>query len=210
MIGGLKRRKSYGSMDQMNQHSYSLATGKRIILTTLLLSIIIHVSIVAALHDISPFTILKSELRTYKVDLMRPPIKEIEKALKEAHDPAPSQDHGELPVETKDATISLDTKDSKYYPYAKVIKEKIFNYWVYPLSAKKNLIQGNCLIVFRLDRNGNLIECDVGRSSGHEILDRHALNAVRLAHPFPPFPENITVQFLNIHASFTYQLTFGS
>ena len=196
-------------MDQMNTHSYSLGIRKRIILTTLLLSIIIHVSIVVAFHDVSPFNILKSELRTYQVDLIRPPIKKIENTPK-ANDPAISQVHGELPVETKEATISLDTKDSKYHPYAKVIKDKIFNYWIYPLSAKKNLIQGNLLIIFRLDRNGNLIECNVDQSSGHETLDIHALKAIKMANPFPPFPENITVQFLTIHASFTYQLTFGS
>ena len=196
-------------MDQMSTHSYYLVTGKRIILTTFLLSIIIHVSIVIALHDISPFSILKSELRTYQVDLIRPPIKEV-KHTPEANDPAISQVHGELPVETKEATISLDTKDSKYHPYAKVIKEKIFNHWIYPLSAKKNLIQGNLLIVFRLDKNGNLIECNVGRSSGYDILDTHALKAIRLANPFPPFPENITAQFLNINASFTYRLKSGS
>jgi len=62
--------------------------------------------------------------------------------------------------------------------------------------------------VFRLGRDGSLIDCNIEKSSGHTILDKHAIKAIRLANPFPPFPENITVQFLNIHASFAYQLTF--
>ena len=194
-------------MDRMNIHSYYLVKGKRIIPITFFISLIIHIGIIIAFQAIFPFSLLRAELRTYKVDLIRPPIKDIKKNSKES-DPAISQIHSESPVETKEATISLDTKDPTYHPYTKVIKEKIFNSWVYPLSAQQNFIQGSLLIVFRLDKNGNLVDCNIDRSSGHEILDTQALKAIRLANPFPPFPENITVQLLNINASFTYQLTF--
>jgi len=194
-------------MDRINIHSYYLLKGKRIIPITFFISIIIHIGIIIAFQGIFPFSLLRAERRTYKVDLIRPPIKEIKKNSKES-DPAISQIHSESPVETKEATISLDTKDPTYHPYTKVIKEKIFNSWVYPLSAQQNLIQGSLLIVFRLDKNGNLIDCKIEKSSGHEILDTQALKAIRLANPFPPFPENITVQLLNINASFVYQLTF--
>jgi len=194
-------------MDRINIHSYYLLKGKRIIPITFFISIIIHIGIIIAFQGIFPFSLLRAERRTYKVDLIRPPIKEIKKNSKES-DPAISQIHSELPVETKEATISLDTKDPTYHPYTKAIKEKIFNSWVYPLSAQQNLIQGSLLIVFRLDKNGNLIDCKIEKSSGHEILDTQALKAIRLANPFPPFPENITVQLLNINASFVYQLTF--
>jgi len=194
-------------MDRINIHSYYLLKGKRIIPITFFISIIIHIGIIIAFQGIFPFSLLRAERRTYKVDLIRPPIKEIKKNSKES-DPAISQIHSELSVETEEATISLNTKDPTYHPYTKVIKEKIFNSWVYPLSAQQNFIQGSLLIVFRLDKNGNLIDCNIDRSSGHEILDTQALKAIRLANPFPPFPENITVQLLNINASFVYQLTF--
>ena len=115
---------------------------------------------------------------------------------------------GEQPVRTKEATISLETKDPPYHPYTSVLKERILSHWTYPWSARTNLIQGNLLIVFRLDRGGNLIDCHIARPSGHEILDTFALEAIRSASPFPPFPEIIKVQFLNINASFAYQLRF--
>lgn len=194
-------------MDQMNINSYYLLKGKWIIPITFFISIIIHIGIIIAFQATFPFSLLRVERRTYKVDLIRPPIKEIKKNSKKS-DPAISQIHSKLPVETKEATISLDTKDPTYHPYTKVIKEKIFNSWIYPLSAQQNFIQGSLLIVFRLDKNGNLIDCNIDRSSGHEILDTQALKAIRLANPFPPFPENITVQVLNINASFVYQLAF--
>jgi len=195
-------------MDQININNYySDLKRKKIIPITFLLSIIFHVCAIIAFQDIFYITEFKTKLRTYRVDLIRPPVKEIMKSSKE-NSPAINQIHSEPPIETKEATISLDTKDSTYHPYAKVLKERILNHWIYPLSARRSFIQGDLLIAFRLDRDGNLIDCNIARSSGHEILDTHALKAIRFASPFPPFPENITVQFLNINASFTYQLTF--
>ncbi len=89
-----------------------------------------------------------------------------------------------------------------------MLKDKIYNHWTYPLTAREDLIQGSLLIVFRLDSDGNLIDSNIERPSGHEILDTYALEAIRAAHPFPPFTEDITVQFLNINATFAYELRF--
>jgi protein TonB len=111
-------------------------------------------------------------------------------------------------TQVKEATISLDTDDEIYAPYASVIKERIFYHWVYPLSAQNSNMQGDLLIALRLDNNGNLIECSVTKPSKYKILDEHALKAINLANPFPPFPENIGLDFLNINASFSYQLNF--
>jgi len=195
-----------GQAESINSY-YSGLEQNRIILVTFLLSIIIHVSAIMAFQGIFSVTWSRSKLRVYKVDFMRPPIKEIMKSSRENY-PAISQIRSEPPVKNKEATIYLDARDSTYHPYTKVIKEMILNHWIYPLSARQNLIQGSLLIVFRLDSGGNLIDCNIARSSGHEILDIHALEAIRSAKPFPSFPENITVQFLNINASFAYQLRF--
>jgi TonB family protein len=186
---------------------FSSLAGRRIVLAAFLLSVLIHVGALAVLQDIFPGTWVKTKLRTYKVDLMRPPMEEVMKAKKEEL-PAISQIHSEPPREPSEATISLDTRDSTYIPYTKVLKQRIRSYWIYPLSARENLIQGSLMIVFRLDRGGNLIACDVVRSSEHDILDEYALEAIQSANPFPPFPENIKVEFLNINASFAYLLQF--
>lgn len=196
-------------MGQININSYhSELKRKQIVPITFLLSIIIHVSIIVAFQGIFPITGFRSKLRAYKVDLIRPPVKEIMKSSKEEKPPAISQIHRKPPVEPREATISLDTRDSTYHPYTKVLKERILNHWIYPLSARQNYIQGTLMIVFRLERDGRLVDCNMARSSGHEILDTQALKAISLASPFPPFPENITVQFLNINTSFTYRLKF--
>ncbi len=204
-------RKTSGLMDKTesrNINNYNSGSKRRqIFLIAFLLSTIIHATTIMAFQGILPLPGFKSKTRAYKVHLIRPPMKEIVESDKE-NQPAISQIPTEPPVNLKEATISLDTKDSTYHPYTRVIKEMILTHWVYPLSAQRDLIQGKLLIVFRLDTGGNLLDCNIARSSGHEILDTQALKAIRSADPFPPFPEDIKVQSLNINASFAYQLRF--
>jgi len=203
--------RDYGSMDQRESRNvnsdYAGSQGKQIILITFLLSVIIHASTIMAFQGIFPLPWFRGKHRAYKVYLMRPPVKEIMKDSEE-NQPATSQIPTEPPVKNKEETISLDTRDPTYHPYTKVLKDRILSHWMYPLSARENLIQGSLLIVFRLDRDGNLISSTIARSSGHGILDTYALDSIRSAIPFPPFPEDIQVQFLNINASFAYQLKF--
>jgi protein TonB len=203
--------RNYGSMDKTesrNINNYNSGSrGRQVIPMTLFLSITIHAITIITFQGILPLPGFKSKPRAYKVHLIRPPMKEIIASSKE-NQPAISQIHTEPPVNLKEATISLDTKDSTYHPYTRALKEMIQTHWVYPLSAQRDLIQGNLLIVFRLDSGGNLLDCNITRSSEHEILDTQALKAIKSADPFPPFPEDIKVQSLNINASFAYQLEF--
>ena len=189
------------------QRYYPWLTGKRIILIAFLASAIIHAGIIIGSPDIFMATGLKVKLRAFKVDLIRPPMDEIQEQSEEAQAPI-----GQAPIEstqeTEEATISLDTKDAIYYPYAKVVKERIQRHWSYPLAARESYIQGDLLIIFRLERNGHLVNTRIARSSGYQILDGSSLRAIELASPFPPLPDTIPVQFLNINASFTYRLKF--
>lgn len=181
--------------------------GRQIFFFAFSLSTVIHVIIVLVLQGILPSSWFKTPPRTYTVDLIRPPVEEIMKNKREEFPPI-RQIHTEPTVEPKEATISLDTKDTAYVPYTTVIKEKIRSHWDYPLYAQENLIQGTLLILFRLDSKGNLVDLRLVRSSEFEILDKYALKAIRSANPFPPFPESVEVDFLNINASFSYQLQF--
>jgi TonB family protein len=182
-------------------------TGKRIILVAFLASVIIHVGIIIGAPDIFMATSLKEKLRAFKVDLIRPPMDEIQGQSEEAQSPinhAPT----EGAQEKEEVTISLDTKEAIYYPYAKVVKERIQQHWAYPVVARENYMQGNLMIIFRLEKNGHLVNSRITRSSGYQILDGSSLRAIELASPFPPFPDTIPVKFLNINASFTYKLKF--
>ncbi|MGD2125656.1 MAG: energy transducer TonB, partial [Desulfobacteraceae bacterium] len=110
-------------------------------------------------------------------------------------------------AEESQDTISLDTKDKRYITYARVIKERISYHWTYPQEAKDNLMEGKLTVLFSLNRGGDLTQINIVIGSGYDILDLEALQAIRGAAPFPPFPEHITVGRLNIKATFDYRIT---
>ncbi len=106
----------------------------------------------------------------------------------------------------REATISIGTQSIKYASYMEHIKNKIQNVWVYPQEAIQTDQQGQLLILFSIDKNGNLVRLKLIRSSGYSLLDKAALQAVRDASPFPPLPKRFNLDVLNIYATFEYTL----
>jgi periplasmic protein TonB len=191
---------------EIQSPSYGI-TQKRIILTALLVSVIIHAGILIGSPNIFITGGFRTKLRAFKVDLIRPPMEEIKKQSEESKPPL-TEAPTESTHENKEATISLDTTDTRYASYVTMLKERIQQYWSYPMTAREEYMQGDLLIIFRLERNGNLVNSRIARSSGYQILDNESIRAIEMASPFPPFPETIPVEFLNINASFAYQLKF--
>ena len=174
---------------------------------SLIVSSLCHVVLFLALHEVLPLHWQWGELRTYQVELIRPPVKDLDMdKMLEAHIARLQQDQQPVrPVEQD--TISLDTKDKRYVTYARIIKEKIMVQWMYPTEAREWLLEGNLMVIFSLTRDGKMIQIKVIKSSGHKILDNEAIRAINTAAPFPPFPEHVTAKRLNIKANFDYRLT---
>ncbi len=108
----------------------------------------------------------------------------------------------------REATISIGTQSLKYASYLEHIKNKIENVWAYPTEAARTGQQGTLLILFTINKNGDLIRLKLVRSSGYPLLDRAALQAIRDASPFPPLPKRFNLDILNIYATFEYDLGF--
>jgi len=102
--------------------------------------------------------------------------------------------------------IPLDTRDPRYTGYFEKIRRQIRANWIYPREAGERGIGGQLVIEFVIAKDGHLQAIDLRRSSGVEILDRFALNAVKLAQPFPPVPDAIAKAALPIAGIFTYQI----
>jgi protein TonB len=102
--------------------------------------------------------------------------------------------------------IPLDTKDPRYTDYFEKIRRQIRANWIYPREAGERGIGGQLVIEFVIAKDGHLTAIDLRRSSGVEILDRFAVNAVKLAQPFPPVPDAIAKVTLPIAGIFTYQI----
>lgn len=173
---------------------------------SLIVSSLFHVILFFALNKALPVHWSWEELRTYQVELIRPPVvdRETEEML-EAHVSRLKEEQPVHPVDQD--TISLDTKDKRYISYARLIKEKIMYQWTYPAEAKELLIEGNLKVIFSLNRDGTMIQIKVYKPSGYEVLDKEAIRAIHSAAPFPPFPEHVSASRLNIRANFDYRIT---
>ncbi len=104
-------------------------------------------------------------------------------------------------------TVSLDSREPRYYDYLFEVKTRIENFWQFPDKAREKRVQGRLFMGFSIASSGGLSRIRLLRSSGHSILDRAAASAVSSAAPFPPFPKSLELDLLHIRASFDYRLT---
>jgi TonB family protein len=180
----------------------------RILRICLIVSLAFHAVILLTLQSAFPTYLTGEDLRIYRVELLRPPVDDMDLAEKPDTDISKPEEQ-EAPKPSSDETqetISLDTEDKRYVTYAQAIKERIAGQWKYPQEARKRKLEGRLVALFSLNREGALSRFDITKSSGHEVLDREAERAVRSAAPFPPFPSTVTVSRLNINVSFDYTL----
>ncbi len=70
-------------------------------------------------------------------------------------------------------------------------------------------VQGQVEMEFAVAKDGRLRQVTVRRSSGVEILDRHAVMAVEAAAPFPAVPDQVSGVGIPAVAVFTYAIEAG-
>jgi protein TonB len=164
---------------------------------------------VLTLQSAFPTYLAGEDLRIYKVELLRPPVDDMDLAEKPDADISKPEEPAASKPSSEDTqeTISLDTDDKRYVTYAQAIKERIAGQWKYPQEARKKKLEGRLVALFSLNREGSLTRLDITKTSGHDVLDREAERAIESAAPFPPFPSTITVSRLNINVSFDYTLS---
>jgi TonB family protein len=114
-------------------------------------------------------------------------------------------------VDVDEVTIRCNDNKKLEFPfYLLGLKRKIKEVWVYPPDAEKNGILGTTTLKLSIARDGNLIGVDLLDSSGHPVLDQSAVNAVKSAAPYIPFPERMRAKRLRICAKFIYLATGAS
>lgn len=194
-------------MIKTSLNNTSLFQSGAVMRVSLVLSLFFHAIMIFALQEAFPLHWTVEELRTYRVDLIRPPIEDMDPEELSAPDISRTGQESKPPPSLDQDTISLDTKDERYVSYAKLIRERIGFHWKYPPDALERLLEGKLMVVFSLARRGEVIQIKLMKDSGHEILDKEAIRAIKAAAPFPSFPGHIRVSRLNIKASFDYRLT---
>ncbi|MCW1360841.1 energy transducer TonB [Campylobacter sp. CCS1377] len=88
--------------------------------------------------------------------------------------------------------ISFGQSDN---PLLKAIKKAIDNARIYPRQAQRMRMQGEVLLEFLWNTNSTLEEIKIIKSSGHQILDKNAIETIHLASSnFPKHHKNIRLQ----------------
>lgn len=92
--------------------------------------------------------------------------------------------------------IPLDSKDPKFNDYLDRVRRAIKANWGYP--CVKNTATHECeyktaslRVAFGILKNGRLQVVEVRNSSGLPIYDDYAVNAIKLASPFPEVPASM-------------------
>lgn len=88
------------------------------------------------------------------------------------------------------AASTKRTVDAYYHQQWHERVERIGNL-NYPEEARINRIYGSLRLLVAINSNGTLREVTVLQSSGHKVLDDAAIQIVRLAAPYAPFPEEL-------------------
>lgn len=103
--------------------------------------------------------------------------------------------------------ISARTKEYKYAAYLEAWRAKVerLGNLNYPDAARSKGLSGSLLLDVALRPDGSVAEITVRRSSGHKELDDAAVNIVRLAAPYAPFPPDIRKEVDILHITRTWQ-----
>lgn len=88
------------------------------------------------------------------------------------------------------ASIIESEADAAYLEVWRKKIERVGNTY-YPEQAKQQGIFGKLMLKVGIARDGSLIDVEILQSSGQPILDRAAIDIVRLAAPFDKFPDAI-------------------
>ena len=117
---------------------------------------------------------------------------------------------GSRDIDKKEDTVDFNTTEFKYISYFNKLKRQIEGVWNYPELSQMRGEQGELFLIFTIRRDGQLEDVKLINSSGYTRLDDEAIRAIRVASPFPPFPNQWAgLEILNVRAAFRYQISYG-
>jgi protein TonB len=107
----------------------------------------------------------------------------------------------------RELVTSVDTKESKVAGYLSRWKSKIETVGMkyFPSQIAIDGVTGSPTLEVTISASGQLQEVMVRRSSGSRALDQVALNILRRAAPFDPFPEAIRVDYDQLRFAYKWQ-----
>jgi protein TonB len=124
--------------------------------------------------------------------------------------PLPNEDKANLLIHDENLrqlVTSVDTRESNIAGYLQNWKTKIETIGVkyFPEKGAIQGVTGSPTLEVTISASGQLREVIVRHSSGSKIVDQAALNILRRAAPFDPFPEAIGVDYDQLRFAYKWQ-----
>jgi len=129
--------------------------------------------------------------------------------------PLPQEDIVNLAIHDdtpRELVTSVNTRESKIAPYLNRWKRKIEAIGIryLPDHGLVDGMSGSPTLEVIISASGQLKEVIVRRTSGSKILDRAALDILRRAAPFDPFPEAVRVDYDTLRFAYKWQFNHAS
>lgn len=98
----------------------------------------------------------------------------------------------ELSQNTAEAEDTFDTDPNALRGlFIGQVRQRIANAKYYPRMARRRGMEGQPVIAFTLNKNGRLMKVDLAQTSGYQLLDQAALEAVHQGAPYPEIPAEL-------------------
>ena len=126
--------------------------------------------------------------------------------------PLPQDDRASLEIRDdnpRELVTSVDTRESVIAGYLDRWKRKIEAIGVehFPEEALAQGHTGSPTLEVTIDASGGLQEVVIRRSSGSRVLDEAALDILRRAAPFDPFPEAVSADYDQLRFAYKWEFS---
>jgi len=107
--------------------------------------------------------------------------------------------------------ITPDTRESVVAPYLDAWRGKVERIGTlnYPASARRTALTRNPTLEVTLAADGRLVAATVRTSSGLPELDQAAIDILKLASPFDPFPSELAARYATLRFAYEWQFVDG-
>lgn len=102
--------------------------------------------------------------------------------------------------------VWLNLQHDRLVSFFRRFHDRVDRVWNYPREALANGVEGTLELLIIVTREGELVDVDLRRSSGSDILDFEAIQAVYRAAPFGPLGRHYPHEQLRIRANFRYRI----
>jgi len=115
---------------------------------------------------------------------------------------------------TKEQIAKLDLPEEKLFDsdlyigtYTKKLISSIRKVQRYPKKAIDQGIEGDVVVLIKIDKNGEVLDRELTQRSGSRIIDRAVLKMVSKAEPFPVIPDELNLEEFEFSVPLSFYFT---